>query len=122
MKFTNPKNDLCLIIDDEYDVYWAYLTIENKIISDCWIANKIDIPLRSSNYYKDNKIPPPALDEFILKKYSFNMEMNISVDWNDQLEEVVVKIDNENCIKFLYSNNRGFNKYLKINCPWGNAW
>jgi len=122
MEFKNPERDLFLIIDDEYDAFWAYLTNNNKIISDCWIANKTDIPLRKKNYYKEKKIPRPAKDEFIAKNIPFDMDDNISVNWNDRLEEVTLIINDEKCIKFSYSNNRGFSQHLKKNCPWGNKW
>ena len=123
MRFKNPGRDFYLKIDDEYDTFWAYLiNNKNEIIADCWISNKSNIPQRDIHYYKDNKIPPPAREEFIERNMIMNSDDSIFVKWNDQLEEVSININGENCIKFSYSKNRGFNKYLKKSCPWGNKW
>lgn len=78
------KPEYSILIEDDGKVCYAYLYINNKIVGDVWLYNKIESPIVAEWQSPDN-LPFLNPIEFIKDNIkSFNDETDVIVDWNSE--------------------------------------
>jgi hypothetical protein len=102
-----------------------YLTEPNnkKLISDCWIYNRIEAPKYEEIEKYRLSPPPPASVEYVGNNSLVTAidEKNIKIVWSINGENVVLLIEGLPFGYILSEHKRGFSVNLIKNCSWGNV-
>lgn len=124
MFLTYPDNvtGRTLIIEDDDNTVWAYITKPNsqQIDFDGWICNKIPAPCRE-DIERYHGTPPPAPREVLEDSASFfsNIEEHrILAKWLGG-KCANIYIDGVHTVSLFPDTRESFNKALTEDCGWG---
>lgn len=125
-EYYDGKSKRNLIIEEENNTVWAYLTHEGTVVlaKDCFFFSRKEVESKIADweYYSRNKIAPPITKEFASSEAHLPhviCEM-ITVNWND--EAVLVKINELPFLIFQFNEGLGYSKSIKKSGVYGNAW
>ncbi|MCH5192316.1 MAG: hypothetical protein J1F11_00035 [Oscillospiraceae bacterium] len=123
----NSESHRNLIIDEDENTVWAYLTqpFSDKIFLDCWIANKINAPSHKDikeNIDQYKNAPPPAPVDVLVEGYvniSMPREDMFKILWSTDGETVSIYMNDSLTAVINAAERQVFNKFLCVDCAWG---
>jgi hypothetical protein len=127
LSFRSGVSGRAVIIADEGDSIWAYLTESGTIRPerDCWLFNK---PTAANDpdleQYRAASLPPPAPASVIDAAGVIDAPQaaHWSVRWSDDGTAAVVALDGVDIGVMAMAEPRGMSRHLREAGPWGRSW
>ena len=116
-----------LIIEEDENSIWAYLTLPNEmdIDKDCFLASrhKITEKIDNMDYWRSRQMPPPMTQEYSTNHGSFQQieEKDINIRWIDQ-GNVIIELKGTPFLFFHHDFRKGFCKSIKKDGGYGKEW
>ena len=116
-----------IIVDEEENSIWAYLTFpyEERIDKDCYLGSRIKIEIEEFDIkeFKRKQIPPPMTKKFsTTESHLPNLrEEDIQVNWGVN-GNVILLIGGNPFLFFTEDEDKGFSKSISNNGNYGNKW
>jgi hypothetical protein len=118
----HPESRRYAVLEDSYGTIWLYLTTVDGLRpqSDVWVANSSRSKPSSSRTSPPPAPPTATTDSGTLAIDSSRSEWLLG--WSEFGDAVVLFKDGQ-AVAFLSARAKhGWNKQLKVSCPWGEPW